>query len=356
MKSTKVHPFVFASLLFLVCLLTSCFKDDPVINDVSLVPNEPEVLIVQEETFNITSKRITGGRTFQTGYATTALKTIDPNTGKILAEKETGRHNVHYVGFLGGKTWFYSDDEDIGLHSRMLDDLDVDQTFRDIVAQSDTPIGTLSSVPGSIGLDTSGKRIFLTTADGYHYLFDPATNSFTKTTKEGADGGGAKLGLGELTLDNKLYVNFKGDTRKHLVVARKVHDQRAYDFYAQGGKPVSEMMYTRREDEKAYESISFIRPEFVGNPPIYDNRKQLFILSRTSVENDYNWLLTAVQVTEDDAQINWRYDIGKGMDTNGDVEFVAGFHAAAGLALAFENELLLLNTETGQPVWKQKVN
>jgi hypothetical protein len=171
--------FVLLSLL----TLFSC-RQQPVNEDGGLfVADGKAVLFTTQSEFTVTSKKTRGGSTTRSGYTNFFLLATDAATGQELQKIKLGNYKerTEYLGNLGGKAWFFSHNPAIGLHSRNTQTLQVETATKDIITKNPVLSAGLTEASYQQGIDSSGKYLFATSKDGYHYLVDPQTLLAAKT-------------------------------------------------------------------------------------------------------------------------------------------------------------------------------
>lgn len=333
------------------------------------------VLFSTQSVFTVTSKRTRGGSTTRSGYTTMYLAVTDVANGQELQKIKLGdyKERVEYLGNLGGKAWFFGHNPSIGLHSRNVQTLQVETDAQDIIAKNPVLSVGFTAAAHQQGLDSSGKFLFATSKDGYHYLIDPVTLLATKTSERSHRRyyvTGSKKFNAYVLMSDSLEVRWKGGSgRQSLVLEKKGFDKAAYAFYSRNGRKPNKNFYYKSLGEEVHEDISFIDPLCLVNldltatvgeerrDPVLKNGNTLFVMHKNLIGNEFHWIVSALDIsyTEKPRQI-WQQPITATAQlswSDKDIEF-AGM-AEGKLLLIFGNTMLALDLLSGKIVWERSL-
>jgi hypothetical protein len=358
--------FVLLSLLFLF----SC-KQQPVNEGGGLFTSGAKpVLFTIQSVYTVTSERKSGGSTRRSGYTDYFLIAADATTGQELQKTKLGdyKDRTEYLGNLGGTAWFFSSNPAIGLHSRNAQTLQIEKGAKDIIAKNPALSAGLTEASHQQGIDSSGRHLFTTSKDGYHYLIDPQTLLATKTderTNRRYYHSGSKISGFTVQMSDSLTVSYKGGSgRKSLVVEKLYLDKSSYAFYSRNDRKPNKNMYYKSAEQQVYDDISFIDPVCLVNPalpagednrdPVLKNGNILFVLHKNQLGNEFHWIMSALEINyyEKPRQL-WQQPLTateKSDWSKKDIEY-AGL-ADDKLVLVFSNTAMALNLQTGKPLWE----
>lgn len=359
-------------LLLALPLLVAC-KDEPINTAGGGLhsANGQTVLFTPISVYTVTSKKTSGGSTFRRGYTTAYLRATDLATGQEIKKIKIGdfQNRIEFLGSLGGKAWFFSYDPAIGLHTRNAQTLAVEQTVKDILAKNPSLSVGFTEQGYQQGIDSSGKYLFATTKDGYHYLIDPQTLQATKTDERVQRrfySSGARRMSFAVELNDSLKISCtSGNGRNSLEVEKEQIDAKAYAFYARGrNEPISKSLYYRTVAKDTVADISFIDPVLLpdmqgpasanNRDPILKTGNTVFILSKNLLGNTFHWVITAVEVPyTGTAQQLWQQPLPstEQLASNEKEMRFAGL-AAGKLVLVFANTIITLNATDGKVLWQ----
>lgn len=194
----KVNLYFLIVFSFLVTL-SGCFhknvmKDDAdnVAEVVMISTPEGDVLVMNEEIYQATSKSSKGGFRQTSGYSEFRLTSYDVETGNIINRIELGERNDNFSVFLGVSNsllWYVSVDKNVGLHSRNPRTLEIVNKQEDIVnanpfLANNFPEVKWFELDRYYGLEYITGNIMLTDLSGNVYILDTKTLKTEKSTEK----------------------------------------------------------------------------------------------------------------------------------------------------------------------------
>lgn len=184
-------------VFFLIITLSGCFHKNVMKDDADNVSEvvmtstpEGDVLVMNEEIFQATSKSSKGGFRQTSGYSEFRLTSYDASTGNIINRIELGERDDNFSVFLGVSNsllWYVSVDKEIGLHSRNPRTLEIVNKQEDIVNSNPFLANNFPEVKWFelnryYGLDFITGNIMLTDISGTVYILDTKTLKAEKST------------------------------------------------------------------------------------------------------------------------------------------------------------------------------
>jgi hypothetical protein len=225
-------------LLIVLFLFGGCFhksvktgEADDIEKVIVYTGKEGSLLITVEDVFQASSKKSGGGITHISGHNDQRITSYDLSTGKILAREGTGeqiKNNIVLLGFSEGNIWFYSKDEDLGLHSRDPKTLAVKITQEKFFEANPTLKGNLGQsewyqITDFYSFDPINKRVFLADNQGVYYAVNTTTLKAEKlplSFKMPNDFFRKENGISR-GLFNGADLDISGEKRKHIEVNNK---------------------------------------------------------------------------------------------------------------------------------------
>ncbi|MEP6677274.1 MAG: PA2928 family protein [Ferruginibacter sp.] len=363
----------FCSFIIFIVLFAAC-KDAPILVKAGLHDDgKKKTLFTIETVYTVTSKKSGGGMTTRSGYTTCYLNAIDVKTGETLNRKKIGDFSdrIEFLGSLGNKAWFYSYDPKIGLHTRNPETLEIVESVKDIIGKNSALSSGITEQGYQTNIDSSGKFIFTTTKDGYNYLIDPVTLLATKTTdrtnRRYYFSGDNITATGRIEINDSMEFGFSGTPRSALEVKTKQFNKKSYDFYSQNGVDMhsKNLYYNSRPDQK-YPEINFIDPKLLvditsacgddnRNPVLFEGN-HYFLISKSMLGDDFNWIISAIDVNYNAAKLAWSTTIDKTEKlSSSDKNLLSTSIAGDEMLLVFENMMLALNRNTGALIWRKDI-
>lgn len=176
------------------CFHKNVMKDDAdnVAEVVMTSTPEGDVLVMNEEIFQATSKSSKGGFRQTSGYSEFRLTSYDAATGNIINRIELGERDENFSVFLGVSNsllWYVSVDKEVGLHSRNPRTLEIVNKQEDIVnanpfLANNFPEVKWYELSSYYGLDYITGNIMLTDLSGTVYILDTKTLKTEKSTEK----------------------------------------------------------------------------------------------------------------------------------------------------------------------------
>jgi hypothetical protein len=357
------------NILAVASALIGC-KDDPVNEGAGMyIEGGKDILFTQVSVYTVTQKKVSGGSTFRRGYTTHYLTSTDLASGQELKRLKIGDHRerVEFLGSLGGRAWFYSHDPALGLHSRHPQTLAVELSSKDMMAKNSALAVGFTEQARQQGLDTSGRHLFASTKDGYHYRIDPQTLMAVRTEPHTLrrKSAGDRATAHSCYLNDTLEVQFVGSgSRKELRVERKRPNEKSNAFFFRNKPlpPPSEWYY-ETVSEDTLSAISLLDPEWIVNttepaPRAFYNKalslgNTLFVLSKSLLGNEYHWLVTALEVpyTGEVRQL-WQHALtATGPLAYNEKKLLYAGVAGNKLVLVFANGITALEVGSGKVLW-----
>lgn len=340
------------------------------VDELGVFENGDEVaLVLEENAFVMPNRTKKDGITTATGFAKHYIRTIDIAGGKVIASKKIpgGDDQVSYMGTAGNRAWFWSKDSAISLHTRTIQQLNVEKTYLGILKQNKLNLRRMNNKKPDFIVDSSVKNIYVKTIDGSDvqinpYSFAVTTNINPNTTVFYQRHSNSLIESGEL--NDSLYINFEGKGTKQLWVSYRAFDKEGYDLYTRSGKVPDKNLYYRLLGLKKYPELSYIEPAFIADsekwvssatekPVLYTHNNQMYVLSRSAKGTDFSWIINGIYVNADTAYQKWKFDlksIDAGIET---CRFIRAFDVKGLFIAAFENIIIALNSNTGQLVWQK---
>jgi hypothetical protein len=361
----------------LLFFLFSC-KDAPVVTQAAYCNvGQNGIYLMSQQVFTVTSSKSKGGSTTRSGYTTQYLLSIDPATGKTINRLKIGdgRARVEYLGTAAGKAWFFGYDSLLGIHSRNPATLDVIDNTAQIIARNPALKAGITEQAHQHAMDTSGQYLILTTKEGYTYRMDPSTLLVTPAEspmRRNTFGLTHKSYGGSYHINDSLEINFMGNPRRVLELTRKRKDDDCLQFFF-GKKPKEAITRADRNmcyktvDNRKFSALSFIDPEYMidqhGDPQGDDriallrNGNTIFILSKSIIGVQYNWIITALALSYTDLpQQLWQYEVQGGEKLSSSAkDFVSADFTGKTLLLAFAHTYLALDGSNGRLVWQERL-
>ncbi len=195
MKNILHIIFVFSLFITLSgCFHKNVMKDDAdnVSEVVMTSTPEGDVLVMNEEIFQATSKSSKGGFRQTSGYSEFRLTSYDASTGNIINRIELGERDDNFSVFLGVSNsllWYVSVNKEVGLHSRNPRTLEIVNKQEDIVNANpflgnNFPEVKWYELNSYYGLDFITGNIMLTDISGTVYILDTKTLKAEKSSEK----------------------------------------------------------------------------------------------------------------------------------------------------------------------------
>ncbi len=184
-------------LLISALMLTGCFKKNVMDDDADDVEEVvianvggENILVSKESIFQATSKSSKQGIRTTTGYAEYRLSSYNLNTGELIKRIELGERDDDYHYFLGntnGKLWYFSMNEEVGLHARDPKTLDIIVTQNQITdvnpfLKNNFPKVKWYELRKYFGYNYEKSLPMVTDNSGYVYSLDPVSLKAEKQT------------------------------------------------------------------------------------------------------------------------------------------------------------------------------
>ena len=357
----------------MIFLLVSC-KESPILVEAGMHSDgNKHTLFTIETVYTVTSSKSGGGISTKSGYTTCYLNAVDVNTGEVIKHRKIGdfRDRIEFIGSLGGKSWFFSHDPAVGLHTRNPETLEIGESIKDIIAKNPVMAAGITDASYQTGMDSSARYLFTTSRDGYNYLVDPVTLIATKTdehsNKRFYSPDEPATGMGRNEVNDSLEFLFSGSPRSALEVTTKTFNKSSFDFFSHGGKNIpSKSLYYNQVGVKKYTGFDFIEPKFLNNTaspagkesgrPLLKEGDIYFVISKSMLGNQFNWVVAAININYNDASLKWKMTIDNTEKVNpGDKDLLAASIAGEKLVVVFENVMVALNKATGALIWRKDI-
>ncbi len=357
-------------LLAAVMLFFTACNEVSYVEELGIYQNGNAVtLVLEENAFVMPNRSKKDGITTATGFARHYIRTLDVPGGKVIASKKIpgGDDQVTYLGTAGNRAWFWSKDSAIGLHTRNIQQLNIEKTYLDILKQNKLNLRRMNNKKPGFVTDSSGKNIYVKTIDGSDVLINPfslsvatAINSgtgvfyqrYTNSLMEGGE------------LNDSLYISFEGKGIKQLWVSHRAFDKEGYDLYTRSGRVPDKNLYYRLLGLHKYPELSYIEPAFIADnkkwmgsltekPVLYTTHQQMYVLSRSAKETDFTWVVNSIYVNADTAYQKWKFNLNSidpGIET---CRFIRAFEINGLFIAAFENIIIALKANNGELVWQK---
>lgn len=338
-KATPAPSFIF---IILALAMSSCWTEKSVEDAALFSTPEGPSLLVQESHYHITSYSREGGVTTKSGYTYFYLNSLDPKSGKSIGQVRTSKsykEKPHFIGIIDQKAWFASPKEDLGLHARDLQSLEVVLKASDIL-EKNPDWGDAFILEGGnsnqfYGYLPDSAKIFVTGSSGQFYLFDPKNLALENLEEKPRE-----IPIGKAYLDNQLYFgdsltfNFRGDLRKEIYLNR---------------------------DKEPVPGISYLNPKFLIDPlsrrkprPIWHSeRNMIFVLSESKIGTSKGLILSGISLS---SPLKELWSIPLGVEESDD--FQRGYCQKIELLdnrllLAYAKKIYCLDVTQGKIIWEK---
>lgn len=224
-------------LLIFALTLTGCFKKNVMDDDADdveevVIANAggENILVSKESIFQATSKSSNRGIRTTTGYAEYRLSSYNLNTGELLKRIELGERDDDYHYFLGntdGKLWYFSMNEEVGLHARDPKTLEIIVTQKQITEvnpflKNNFPKVKWYELRKYFGYNYEKRLPMVTDNSGYVYSLDPLSLKAEKQygSIEHFDYD-KSIQSTSISISNNLNATLSGEPRKYIRLGNK---------------------------------------------------------------------------------------------------------------------------------------